>query len=194
MEEKNKDIEPFTFKIDMDRGAMTDPDNHITRRLSSMRNQYRDSEAYEKMLQGKDILLYEVYEKLVPEISGELIQGLSIVHPGKVGNEYFMTKGHFHSILKTAEIYFCIKGHGYMMMETQEGKWAARELTPNTVLYVPGGWAHRSINVGDSDLITWFIYPADAGHDYSAIKEKGFRKLMVENNGKLEIIDNPRRR
>lgn len=192
MEEKNKDIEPFTFKIDMDRGAMTDPDNHITRRLSSMRNQYSDSKAYEKMLQEKDILLYEVYEKLVPEISGELIQGLSIVHPGKVGNEYFMTKGHFHSILKTAEIYFCIKGHGYMMMETQEGKWAARELTTNTVLYIPGGWAHRSINVGDSDLVTWFIYPADAGHDYATIKEKGFRKLMVENNGKLEIIDNPR--
>jgi len=133
--------------------------------------------------------LYEVYEKLVPEISGELIQGLPIVHAGKVGNEYFMTKGHF---LKTAEIYFCIKRRGYMIMETKEGKWDAKKLNPNTVLYVPGGWAHRSINVGYSDLVIWFIYPADAGHDYATIKEKSFRKLIVGKNGKPEIIDNPK--
>ena len=192
MEEKNNNIKPFTFKIDMDEGTMTNLDNHVTRRLSSMKDQYNDTKTYEKMLQEKDILLYEVYEKLVPETSGELIQGLSIVHAGKVGNEYFMTKGHFHSILKTAEIYFCIKGQGYMMMETKEGKWDAKGLNPNTVLYVPGGWAHRSINTGCRNLVTWFIYPADAGHDYATIKEEGFRKLVVEKNGKPEIIDNPR--
>jgi glucose-6-phosphate isomerase len=79
-----------------------------------------------------------------------------------------------------------------MMMETPEGEWAAVELTPGKVLYVPPRWAHRSINVGKDDLITFFIYPGDAGHDYGTIEAKGFRKLMVERDGKPTIIDNPK--
>ncbi len=79
-----------------------------------------------------------------------------------------------------------------MMMETPEGEWAAEELIPGRELYVPCRWAHRSINVGNEDLITFFVYPGDAGHDYGTIETKGFRKLMVEKNGKVEIIDNPR--
>ena len=129
----------------------------------------------------------------MPKIEGELMSGMSIVHPGKVGKEYFMTKGHFHSVLDTAEIYICIKGHGYMMMEDPEGRWAAEELTPDTVLYIPGRWAHRSINTGEGeDLVTIFTYPVNAGHDYATIEAKGFRKLLVDDNGKPVIVDNPR--
>ena len=31
---------------------------------------------------------------------------------------YFMTKGHFHTILDTSEIYYGLSGHGMMLMET----------------------------------------------------------------------------
>lgn len=191
---ESKDIiRPFTFKVDTENEIIPSYDHSIIRKLSSMKGQYMDEEAYKKLLEEGDIVLYEVYEKLVPEIPGELIQGMSIVHPGKVGKEYFMTKGHFHSILETAELYFCLKGHGYMMMETKDGMWQAEELKPGIALYVPGGWAHRSINVGDKeDLVTLFCYPANAGHDYATIEEKGFRKLIIEENGKPTIIDNPK--
>jgi len=192
MDERMK-LKPFIYKIDVKKGKISNPDNHIIRKLSSMKSQYIDEKAYEEMLKKDDCLLYEVYEKLVPELEGELLQGMSIVHPGKVGKEYFMTKGHFHSILDTAEFYYCVKGHGYMMMENPEGDWAAEELLPDTVLYVPGRWAHRSINIkSDEDLITIFSYPANAGHDYATIETKGFRKLVIEENGKPAIIDNPK--
>jgi glucose-6-phosphate isomerase, archaeal len=188
-----RNLKPFVYSIDIEKGNISNPDNHIIRRLSSMKGQYLDEQAYERLLQKEDILLYEVYEKLVPEIEGELLQGISIVHPGKVGNEYFMTKGHFHSALDTGEFYYCVKGHGFMMMENIEGDWEAKELVPNTALYVPGRWAHRSINVDSKqDLITIFTYPANAGHDYATIESKGFRKLMVEKDGRSEIIDNPK--
>ena len=184
-------IKPFIYKVDVKNEMISNPDTHIVRKLSSMKGQYTDTKAYEEMLLKDDCLLYEVYEKLVPELEGELLQGMSIVHPGKVGREYFMTKGHFHSILDTAEFYYCIKGHGYMMMENPEGDWAAEELLPDTVLYVPGRWAHRSINIkDDEDLVTIFAYPANAGHDYATIETKGFRKLIIEENGKPKIIDN----
>jgi len=184
-------IRPFTFSIDLENCRITDADNHIKRNLADMKNQYFYKEAYDKMMKEDNALLYEVYEKLVPEKSGELIQGLSIVHPGKVGKEYFMTKGHFHSIIDTAELYLCLKGKGMMVMETPEGEWAIEEMIPNKAVYVPGKWAHRSVNISDTDLVTLFIYPADAGHDYGTIKEKSFRKIVIEENGKPAIMDNP---
>lgn len=192
MDERIK-IKPFVYKVDAKNEKISNPDTHIVRKLSSMKGQYSDGKAYEGMLLKHDCLLYEVYEKLVPALEGELLQGMSIVHPGKVGHEYFMTKGHFHSVLDTAEFYYCIKGHGYMMMENPEGEWAAEELLPDTVLYVPGRWAHRSVNIKDyEDLVTIFTYPANAGHDYATIETKGFRKLIIEENGKPKIIDNPK--
>jgi glucose-6-phosphate isomerase len=185
-------LNPFTFRVDLHKKIIIDSDSHTVKKLSSMKNQYLDESAYEKMIKKEDTILYEVYEKLVPEKEGELIQGLTIVHPGKVGKEYFMTKGHFHSILETAELYFCFSGHSYMLMETSEGDCQAEELLANTAVYVPGGWAHRSVNVGSTDLVMLFIYPAHAGHDYATIETRGFRKLIIEDKGSPKIIDNPK--
>jgi glucose-6-phosphate isomerase len=187
-----RSIKPFTFDIDLENCKIIDADNHIERNLSDMEGQYVDEDSYKEMIEKDDTLLYEVYEKLVPEKPGELIQGLSIVHPGKVGKEYFMTKGHFHSILETAELYLCLKGKGMMIMETPEGDWAIEELIPHKALYVPGRWAHRSVNISDTDLVALFVYPANAGHDYATIKEKGFRKIVIEENGIPIIKDNPK--
>ena len=185
--------QPFTFDvIRADEITLSASDNHIVRRLSAMQNQYIDQHAYEVLLAEEDRLLYEVYEIKRPEVAGELLQGISIVHPGKVGDEYFMTKGHFHSVLDTAEVYYCLKGQGVMVMETLEGNWAVKTLQPEKVLYVPPRWAHRSVNTsGNEDLVTFFVYPGNAGHDYGSIEKHGFRKLVVERDDQVEVIDNP---
>jgi len=189
---KKEIIIPFSFKINVDNKNIPSSTNHIIRRLSSMKGMYKDEKEYRERLKREDELIYEVYEVLLPEKQGELNQGMSVVHPGKVGDEYFMTKGHFHSILETAELYYCLKGEGYMIMETKEGEWHAEKLSTGIAVYVPGGWAHRSVNISDVDLVTLFIYPADAGHDYAVIEEKGFRKIVVEENGNPVIQDNPK--
>lgn len=184
---------PFTFEVTWPGGLLNEYDNRVTRRLSSMAGQYLDTEAYRAMLDREDTLIYEVYEIKRPETEGELLCGLSVLHPGKVGDEYFMTKGHFHAVLGTAEVYYCLQGRGMMVMETPEGDWAAEELRPGKVLYVLPRWAHRSVNTGSvEDLVTFFVYPAYAGHDYGTIKEKGFRKLVVEREGTPILLDNPR--
>jgi glucose-6-phosphate isomerase len=185
---------PFTFDIQYgEEILLSQHDNHIVRRLSSMKNQFLDQDTYNRMLAADDQALYEVYEIHRPEVAGELLHGLSIVHPGKVGEEYFMTKGHFHTILDTAEVYYCLRGHGFMVMETPEGEWSVEPLSPQKVLYVPPRWAHRSVNASpDEDLVTFFVYPGDAGHDYGSIEKQGFRKLVVEHDGADRIVDNPR--
>ncbi len=184
---------PFAFTLPMPQVIPSKVDNHIERRLSALRGQFLDQETYYKMLTDGDRLIYEVYEIKRPEVEGEILMGISIVHPGKVGNEFFMTKGHFHSILETAEVYYCLRGEGFMVMETPEGDTSVVALSPGKVLYVPPRWAHRSVCTSrQEDLVTFFAYPGNAGHDYGTIERQGFRKLVVEGANGPEIIDNPR--
>jgi glucose-6-phosphate isomerase len=184
---------PFAFDLKAPQYIPSHYDNHIKRHLSKMEGQYLDKDAYQAQLSEKDALLYEVYELKRPEVAGEILHGISIVHPGKVGEEYYMTKGHFHTELETAEIYYTLQGSGFMVMETPEGDWAVEELKAGSVLYVPPRWAHRSINIDpQQDLVMFFAYPGDAGHDYGTIETQGFRKLVLEKKGKPEIVDNPR--
>ena len=189
---QNLPNQPFAFDILLATGSLSHYDNHIRRTLSSMKGQYADETAYTAMLAKEDTLLYEVYEIARPYVTGELLLGLSVVHPGKVGQEYFMTKGHFHAVIDTAEVYYGCQGQGLMVMETPEGDWAVEELRPGKVLYVPPRWAHRSVNTGREDLVFFFVYPGHAGHDYGTIEQQGFRKLVVEENQHPKIIDNPR--
>ncbi len=184
---------PFSFDIKAPDYIPGEYDNHIKRNLSNMAGQYADQEAFDALLAENDLLLYEVYEIKRPEIEGEILHGISIVHPGKVGNEFFMTKGHFHTVLDTAEIYYTLKGQGLMVLETPEGDWAVEKLEPGRVLYVPPRWAHRSVNIHvEEDLVMFFAYPGHAGHDYGTIETQGFRKLILDVDGKPEIVDNPR--
>jgi glucose-6-phosphate isomerase len=184
---------PFTFTLPMPQVIPSRVDNHVERHLSALRGQFLDQQAYEQMLTLEDVVMYEVYEIKRPEVEGEILMGVSIVHPGKVGREFFMTKGHFHSVLETSEVYYCLRGEGYMVMETPEGQSAVEPLSPGGVLYVPPRWAHRSVCTSrQEDLVTFFAYPANAGHDYGTIEHQGFRKLILDGPGGPEIVDNPR--
>lgn len=183
---------PFVSTFLRESASLATADAHIQRRLSEMVGFFSDDAAYERRLREENPVLYEVYEIKRPEVAGEILHGLSVVHPGLIGNEFFMTKGHFHEALETAEIYYCLAGRGLMVMENPEGEWAAEPLRPDMVLYVPPRWAHRSVNTSlEDDLITFFAYPGNAGHDYGTIERQGFRKLVVNQEDKPAIVDNP---
>jgi glucose-6-phosphate isomerase len=184
---------PFSYTIPMPSAIPSRVDNHIERRLSSLKGQFLNEDAFNKMLVKEDSLIYEVYEVKRPEVEGEILMGISIVHPGKVGDEFYMTKGHFHTILETAEVYYCLRGEGFMVMETPEGDTSVEKLFPGSVLYVPPRWAHRSVCTSrQEDLVTFFAYPGNAGHDYGTIERSGFRKLVMDSPGGIQIVDNPK--
>jgi len=175
--------------------GLADPEvkRSLQRRVSTMAAMYADRDAAAALVDAGDPLVYEFYDMGVPETSGDVAYGTSIVYPGTVGDEYFMTKGHFHSVLDTGEIYFGLSGRGYMLMESPEGDVQWAEFVPGQAVYVPRRYAHRSINVSDTEpLITFFAFPGHAGHDYGTIEEKGFRKLCVRGADGPTFIDNPR--
>jgi glucose-6-phosphate isomerase len=185
-------IDSFSFSVDPSSGVITPHDNLIQRRLSHMKGMFVDEPATKAVLEREDTLLYEVYEVRVPDESGHLLVCTSITYPGKVGDEYFMTKGHFHENIATAEVYYCLRGQGLMMMESDRGDWKAEPMTQGRVIYVPPFYAHRSINTGQDPLISFCVYPGGAGHDYGSIETRGFRKLVLERNGNPKIEDNPK--
>lgn len=187
------DVKPFVLDFDLLSGLCKSGKVKPTKRfVSDMAAQFADRKAAEALAEGNDPLLYEFYGLDLPEESGVLQFGTTTLYPGKVGSEYFMTKGHFHTILDTSEIYYCLSGEGMMLMETPEGDVDWQELKKGDALYVPGRWAHRSINTGSEPLVMFFVYRADAGHDYGTIEEKGYRKIVVEQDGRAVVLDNPK--
>ena len=182
-------IEPYSEFIDFKTGTLKDPKVHIERKLSVMRGYYADEKALENIIQSEnDPLHYETFEGEVPPEYGQLLYGISKLQPGKVGDEYFMTKGHYHIILETGEIYICLTGSGYMLMKTQAGQVRLEKMSPGKMVYVPPYWAHRSINSGDEPLATFFIYQGDAGHNYGDIEKEGFIKRVYNRNGE-DVIE-----
>ncbi len=188
----NNPLESMGVRFDLVSGLSPDKPS-IRRSLSAMKGMFADSRAFDAAVAGGDPLVYEFYDMKRPEKEGEVAFGTSITYPGKVGGEYFMTKGHFHTVLETAEVYYCLRGHGYMLMESPEGAWEAQEFRPGVAVYIPPRYAHRSVNVSPAEpLVTFFAFRGDAGHDYGTIETRGFRKLIVERNGRAEFVDNPK--
>lgn len=164
----------------------------IKRNLSDLAGMFSDNAAYEKIMETGNPLVYEYHSIEIPPTDGDLSFGYSVLYPGKVGDEYYFTKGHFHEKLYTAEVYHCIKGCGIILLENKSGDWKALEIKAGDICYVPKGYAHRSINVSNTEpFVTVFTYRSDAGHDYGTIKDKGFRKIVLEKSGEPQITDNP---
>lgn len=185
-------VRGFVLDFDKDNGASQGA-TPTYRPLSKMKGMYQDDAAMDAILESGDPLVYEFYELGAPEHEGENAFGTSIVYPGLVGDEYYMTKGHFHTILDTSEVYYTLSGEGIMLTESPEGDVVAHELTAGKAVYVPRRYAHRSINTGNVPLVTFFVFRGDAGHDYGTIEEKGYRKLVVKGaDGKPTLIDNPK--
>jgi len=180
---------PFGAAIDFETGIMEDADRVIVRRASDMEGYYADEDALSARIAAGNPLHYKVYERAVPETPGHLLFCMSILEPGTIGNEYYMTKGHYHTVADTAETYLCVRGSGYLLMKTRDGRWAAEEMSPGRVVYAPPFWAHRSINTGDEPLISFCVYPAHAGHNYGDIITEGFPKRVRATMAGPEFAD-----
>lgn len=181
-------MRPFSADIDLLDGTMASPDRHVVRRASDMRGYYADEAALERLIREHgDPVHYEVFEKAIPETRGHLLLCISKLQPGRVGEECFMTKGHYHAVRDTAEVYWCLRGRGFMLMKTMEGDCAAEPMQRNRMVYVPPDWAHRSINTGDEPLISFCVYPGEAGHNYGDIQTEGFPKRVFLRSGNVAI-------
>ncbi len=163
----------------------------LTKRyLSDMRGCFFDQGAYFAALQTGDPLLYTISTVQPANGAGDLHFGVGRVMPGRIGAEYYMTKGHLHAWREAAEVYIGLAGEGVMLLEDEaSGESTIVPLRLEQVTYVPGHTAHRTINFGTEPLVYLAIYPAKAGHDYDAVAEQNFRKVMVQRDGRPCLLD-----
>jgi glucose-6-phosphate isomerase len=181
-------LDPFGVQFDLAKGTMDNPHEHLVRRASEMRGYYAGEAALEALIaEHDDPVHYEIFEAPVPEEHGQIRFCISKLYPGLVGEECFMTKGHYHAVMETGEVYLCLRGQGLLMMKTAGGACQWQECTPGRLVYVPPRWAHRSVNTGEEPLISLCLYPGEAGHNYGDIKTHGFPKRVYKRDGRLVL-------
>ncbi len=182
---------PFNMRYSIDPLSFEPKEEVILRTLSSMKEAFVDQNAAEEILTREDPRVVEVYMAPVPSGEGFLMANINMVYPGKVGNEYFMTKGHIHdNPIYSPEIYITVKGTGKLVLQTLDGQVSVQDMEEGLINYIPAPWAHRCVNTGDVPLVYLGIFPANTRRDYS-FDSHNFKKLVVEQNGKPEVIDNP---
>jgi glucose-6-phosphate isomerase len=185
-------VRPFGAQFDADTLEFQ-PSHNRLRKLSDMRGMFFDKQAYETSLAEGDQIVYEMLLAGVPEEAGHLPHSVTIMYPGTVGSEFFMTSGHFHLDLKASEVYYCLAGEGILLVMDHKGRCESIPMTQGTVAYIPPGWAHRTSNIGKTPFVFLAVWPGDAGHDYGTIKDTGFSKLVIQSEGdKVKLVDNPR--
>jgi glucose-6-phosphate isomerase len=178
-------FEPVACQVDIASGEMTEPTGRYTKYFRDLSGLYGDEAAFSAMTQEwSDRAVYDVCEFRPNEAAGDMIFGVTRMSPGKVGDEFFVTRGHIHRNAERPEIYYGQKGHGVMLLESPEGEVRAFAIDPFTCCYVPPYWIHRSVNVGDEDLVMLFCYPADSGQDYSIIEKAGGMRTRIVDDGK----------
>jgi glucose-6-phosphate isomerase len=185
--------EPAELTVDPLHGSLVGGNIRYEKRLSELAGLYRDTAAFRDALAADDgAPVYWVESSTVDEGPGALTIGLSVLEPGRVGDEFAMTRGHLHAKSDRAELYYGVAGHGVMLLESLDGESRALEITPGRAVHVPGGWIHRSVNVGADRLETLFCYATDAGQDYGIIADAGgMRRLVVATDDGWTVRDNP---
>jgi len=183
--------------IDLTTGALTGATAHYRKTLRDLEGVFSDEQAFaERLAATPDEVVYEVYEVQRSREPGDLIFGTSILEPGTIGSEFHMTRGHLHAVIDRVETYYCLRGTGVLLIESLSGDIGTIELRPGVVAYVPAAQIHRSVNTGDERLITLFCYPADAGHDYDAVRAaNGMHSLVIRAaDSSWTLAANPRYR
>ena len=162
--------------------------NKISRRISDLDGLYADVEAFEKFEKGMIVYDVESYLPVAEGTEGGLFFGITHIQPGKIGNEYFMTKGHLHTIENRAEYYWGIEGEGVLLLMDKERNTRGEYMFPGSLHYISGHIAHRVANSGNTVLSFGACWPSDAGHNYELISKDGFSKRLMNVNGHAELV------
>lgn len=182
-------LDVVAVRLAWDTGAMSGaPVQESSKKLGELKGLFLDDAALDAMDAQREVYRVRWWPAVPAGQPGGLFWGVTILHPGKVGEEYFMTHGHFHADKTRAEYYAAASGHGVLLrMDDQRTTWGEGML-PGSLHYISGRHAHRVVNTGDEPLIFWACWGSDAGYDYASIRERGFGANLVERGGKPVLV------
>jgi glucose-6-phosphate isomerase, archaeal len=178
-------MEPGICFVDVNAGALRGATNRYVKTFNDLTGLYESETDFTALLamQGEDVA-YEVTDFKPSTVQNDMIVGVTCMAPGKVGREFYMTRGHIHARPNRPEMYSGESGLGVMLLESPAGEVRTIEISPRSMCYVPPFWIHRSINVGTEPLVMTFAYPADSGQDYDIIAKAGGMASRIVDDGK----------
>lgn len=179
---------PFELKLDLINCDFDNYDNKIIQKLSDVSSIFIDEKKVMEIQKSSNPIIYTVGEIKVPKKEGHLSFGISKIYPGKIGNEFYMTKGHYHKNKDGSEIYICIEGKGYLLMQSKNKQVVNFYMDKGSVVYVPPGWAHRTVNCGKEFFTCLYFMPANIRHDYESTRKNDFEMSLVELDKKISLI------
>ena len=178
---------PVTF--DARTGRLTGPGVTESRRtLGQLAGWFKDEEARRRL--APETAAYRV-ESYMPRPEGEagaVCLATTYLAPGRVGDEYFFTRGHFHANPDGPELCVCISGVGALVLMSPDRKTWVEEMRPGRVIPVAPATAHRSVNTGEETLVFVSYWASEIGHDYEAIEKQGFGARVRSVNGAAALI------
>lgn len=142
----------------------------IIRKLKDMKDRFSKKERVKNILKKKNPEIYRVYIKKLDE---DFVIGKTVIKPGQIDGEYYMTKGHKHEN-SIPEIYILEKGKGKLILQNKTTKTI--NLRKNIPVLVPGKSAHRLVNTGKDNLEVLTIYNKKSGHSYGVKFKKRVKK------------------
>lgn len=185
----NGDYAPPKVQIDWPTGIMRGAAvQQTTKTLRDLAGLFHDADALSRMSESTVVYRVQWTEPVPQGTTGGLFWGSTIIEPGRVGDEYFMTHGHFHSLRDRGEYYGTIGGKGLLVLMDENRAIQTDAMFPGSLHYIAGGLAHRVINTGNEPLLFWACWPSDAGHDYASIKGEGFGARVLLRDGKPVVI------
>lgn len=177
-------LEPGVGRVDIEAGRLDGATNRYVKTFRDLEGLYEDEAALAGLIAERgDEIAYEVTDYKPSANAGDIIIGVTRMAPGKVGREFYLTRGHIHARPNRPEMYYGESGLGVMLLESPDGQVRTVEIGPKTMCYVPPFWIHRSVNVGSEPLVMTFAYPADSGQDYDIIAKAGGMKSRIVDDG-----------
>lgn len=143
---------------------------------------------------------------VITEISEGLWFNTTITAPGRYGEEYPKTYGHYHPVDAKDEVYRLIEGEGIFLMQKKlldsNGEWIREKVEavvlikakPGDEIVIKPEWGHSWSNIGETPLITFDNWKY--GHspaDYEVIEKlRGMAYYLVEGeNNQPQALPNP---
>jgi glucose-6-phosphate isomerase len=156
--------------------------------LGQLRGIFANAQAFEDM--DPNTVVYRVQAWCpVPEgTEGGLFWGGTVVQPGMVGSEYFMTHGHFHLKRDRTEYYGTVEGTGALILMDETGRTWMEPMSAGSLHFIPPNTAHRVANVGTIAFRMMACWPSDAGHDYESVRKHGFTARLLNVDGEPKLV------
>jgi glucose-6-phosphate isomerase len=156
--------------------------------LAQLQGIFANEDAWQKMAPETVVYRVQAWCPVPGGTEGAQFWGSTVVEPGRVDSEYFMTHGHFHQKRDRTEYYGTTQGEGALILMTEDRETRMEPMSPGSLHFIPPNTAHRVANTGDVPLRFVACWPSDAGHDYESIRELGFGARLLSVNGRPTLV------